>query len=239
MNVAAPFLFRVMQILGNARKRPAMYFSPLTPDCAAAWLHGVQVACEAAGIERSPALEEEAARARGLAFDAAGPIPKLKALGHPAEKIIDELIGLQIDVWASVAQSSPDSVAGPALSPAGLDAERAADRETIDRVRTQVAFHVRWRPVLVAVASSFILLLVGLAISLLLRFGGASRGLFTGMDKGTLLGALLGLVTGLGLVKFGWQIRAALLGVPRTHQLLLRYHEQLRPASKPPALREA
>ncbi|HVJ82069.1 MAG TPA: hypothetical protein VNC50_13455 [Planctomycetia bacterium] len=238
MNVAAPFLFRVMQILGNARKRPAMYFSPLTPEYAAAWLHGVQIACEAAGIERSPALEEEAARARGIEFDAAGPIPKLKALGHPPEKIIDELIALQIDVWASIAQSSPESVAGPALAPAGLDDERAADRETIDRVRTQVAFHLRWRPVIIALAAGFILLLVGLAITVAFRVVGPRSGLLPGLEKGMIAGGFLGLVTGLGLVKLGWQIRAALRGVPRTHQLLLRYHEQLRPANKPPSLRK-
>jgi hypothetical protein len=239
MNAAAPFLFRVMQILGNARKRPGMYFSPPTPETAAAWLHGIQVACEAAGIERSLALEEEACKARGLEFDAAGPIPKLQALGLPAEKIVDELIALKIDVLATIAQTSPDVVSGPVLAPAGLDDERSADRETIDRVRAQVAFQQRWRPVLVTVAAGIVLLLAGLAIPLLLRSGTAGRGLFSGLDKGAIVGGFFGTAIGACFMKMGWQLRAAVRGVPRTHLLLLRYHELLHPANKPPALRKA
>jgi hypothetical protein len=89
----------------RVRQRPLTYFGKMEPDIARNFLDGFSLS---AGVVLGNDQEahfrnlEKALNQRGWKFVALGVVPQMKKKRFSAEKIIDELIAIEIEYWRQI-----------------------------------------------------------------------------------------------------------------------------------------
>jgi hypothetical protein len=90
---------RIIEILGNARSRKAMYFGTVDVPSAEDFLNGFQVGCFACRRDIPLEVRERVTTARGWGWSAKRPIEEMRERGMTEEEIVDELFAIEISAW--------------------------------------------------------------------------------------------------------------------------------------------
>lgn len=99
-NAARVLLSRVVESLLHIRRRPQMYFSPVTPETVKYWLHGLQVGIHIAGVKCSHAAYRVACARRGIELPATtNLIAELGRQGKSSEEVAMALIEIEEEMW--------------------------------------------------------------------------------------------------------------------------------------------
>lgn len=96
---------RLLAILRSARGCKPMYFSSVEPRPVMDWLSGLRTGCMLVGLEWSPRLRLPALERRGLHLSGAWEDGQLAARGLGPEAIVDELLGIEIEMWEQADES--------------------------------------------------------------------------------------------------------------------------------------
>ncbi len=101
-------LDRLIEILQSARDRKRMYFRPIGPVAVEHWIWGLRIGCTFVGLEWSHEHRRPALERRGLEYRmAAGETKQLRKRGLSPEAIVDELLSIEIEMWASHREQLP------------------------------------------------------------------------------------------------------------------------------------
>ena len=96
-------LRKSLDILQNVRKRPEMYFSPITPMNVENWLYGLRVGLGIAGVQWSVEALKSACSQRGIEFTAStNLIDELAKQGKSSEDIAMVLVEIAEDMWRRI-----------------------------------------------------------------------------------------------------------------------------------------
>jgi hypothetical protein len=117
-NVARAILIRVVEALPSVRRRPQMYFSPVTPEAVKCWLRGLQVGIGIAGLNSSCDAYQAACARRGIELLATtNLIDELDRQGKASDENAMELIEIEEEMWrgrlAELTLDAADSQAVP------------------------------------------------------------------------------------------------------------------------------
>jgi hypothetical protein len=99
-DVARAILSRVVETLPHVRRRPQMYFNPVTPEAVKYWLHGLQVGIGMAGVQSSHDALQAACARRGIELLATtNLIDELDRQGKSSDEIAITLIEIEEEMW--------------------------------------------------------------------------------------------------------------------------------------------
>src|SRR4051812_16979783 len=97
---------QIIETLGSARRRKAMYLGTADVASAETFLNGFQVGCFACGLEVPLEIRERVTTARGWGWSAKRPIEEMRKRGWNEEEIVDELFAIEIAAWEAWSGSS-------------------------------------------------------------------------------------------------------------------------------------
>jgi hypothetical protein len=95
----ARMVVQIIETLGSARQRKAMYLGTVDVASAETFLNGFQVGCFACGLEVPLEIRERVTTARGWGWSAKRPIEEMRKRGWNEEEIVDELFAIEIAAW--------------------------------------------------------------------------------------------------------------------------------------------
>lgn len=99
-DVVRAILCRVVESLPHVRRRPQMYFNPVTPEAVKYWLHGLQFGMGMAGVEWSHDALQAACARRGIELLATtNLIEELDRQGMSSDEIAMTLIEIEEEMW--------------------------------------------------------------------------------------------------------------------------------------------
>jgi hypothetical protein len=93
---------RIIEILGSARQRKAMYLGTVDVASAEQFLKGFQVGCFACNLDVPLEIRERVTTARGWRWNAKGPIAEMRERGLNEADIVDELFAIEIAGWEAL-----------------------------------------------------------------------------------------------------------------------------------------